>query len=263
MPSEDRYVERDDPVGCAQSSWTATATVPVTRRRSVGAAEARSAAAPRGEAPAGAPSAAGPRANGVPSTATTGITSRTEDDVNTSSAARRRSSGNTPSTTSRPVAVGELEQGGARLAGEDADLERRRHEHVALPPPDVRHRPLEHDAVRVDEDGVVGAAGLRLGLGRHADGVARRLRRREHPRAPNAAGGAARRAADRARAPSSIQAGIALTSAIAQCLPPGGPGVQYRRSTASGERGVRRARAPTAPRSPPGPAPRARSARRS
>ena len=35
---------------------------------------------------------------------------------------------------------------------------------------------------RVDEDGVVGAAGLRLGLGGDADGVARRLRRRQQPR---------------------------------------------------------------------------------
>lgn len=44
--------------------------------------------------------AAGPRAKGTPSTATTGSTSRTDDEVKTSSAASRSASGNAPSRTS-------------------------------------------------------------------------------------------------------------------------------------------------------------------
>ena len=73
-----------------------------------------------------------------------------------------------------------------------------REERRPLPPPDVRHRALEHDAVRVDEDRLVGAAPLRLGLGGHVHRVARRLHARQEPRRRRLARRAARRRARRA-----------------------------------------------------------------
>ena len=163
----------------ARISWSTTARLHGDGRLAGrGLAQAR----PLAGAPPGARRRRARARTDGPSTATTGITSRTDEDVNTSSAARSRSSGKTPFDDPPALTGGELEQRCARLAGEDADLERRRQEHVALAPPDVRHRAFEHDAVRVDEHGVVGAARLRLGLGGDADGVARRLRRRKEPR---------------------------------------------------------------------------------
>ena len=47
-------------------------------------------------------SAARRLAKARPSTATTGMTSRTEEEVKTSSAASRRSSGNAPVSTAKP-----------------------------------------------------------------------------------------------------------------------------------------------------------------
>ena len=180
MPSEDRYVERDDPVSCAHlvvdngADAPATAARPARRRRLSARASSPERLLERRRGRAARDRAAVDR-----------------DDRHHLADRRRREhlvGGEEPLEREDALldrlarARGELEQGRPRLAGEDADLERRRQEHVALPPPDVRHRALEHDAVRVDEDRVVGAARLRLGLGGDADGVARRLRRGEQPR---------------------------------------------------------------------------------
>ena len=52
----------------------------------------------------------------------------------------------------------EVDQCRPRLAGEDAELERRGQQNLALAPPDIRDRPLEDDPVGIDEHRVVGAA---------------------------------------------------------------------------------------------------------
>src|SRR6266516_1128112 len=76
----------------------------------------------------------------------------------------------------------ELEDGGARDPGENPEVERGRVERLSDPPPHVRHRPFENDVVGVDEDRVVRASPLRLGLGGHVHRVARRLDSRQQPR---------------------------------------------------------------------------------
>ena len=149
--------------------------------------------------------------------------------MNASSAPSSCSSSNVPLLDLVARFGRELEQHRARDAGEDAEVERGREERLAAPPPDVRRRPFEHDAVAVDEDGVVGAAPPRLRLGGHVDRIARRLDAREQPRRLRARRRAARSAsAPRARS-SSRWSGTSLTSASAV-----GEGVQKRRSTASG-----------------------------
>ena len=112
-----------------------------------------------------------------------------------------RASGKTPSSTACPLRAASSSRAARVSPARMPTLERRRQEHVALAPPDVRHRALEHDPVAVDEHGIVGAARLRLRLGRDADGIARRLRGGQQPGLPTAADGAARRAAGRAPAP--------------------------------------------------------------
>src|SRR6266487_2932265 len=76
----------------------------------------------------------------------------------------------------------ELEDGGPRDPGENPEVERGRVERLSDPPPHVRHRPFENDVVGVDEDRVVRASPLRLGLGGHVHRVARRLDSRQQPR---------------------------------------------------------------------------------
>ena len=78
--------------------------------------------------------------------------------------------------------AGEGEQRRPRLARQDAELEARREQTVALAPPDVRHGAFEHRSVEVDEHGIVRPAALRLRLGRDVRRVAHRLRPREEPR---------------------------------------------------------------------------------
>ena len=90
----------------------------------------------------------------------------------------------------RVLALGEadagLRGGGherlARDAGQDAELERGRVQHVVLDEPDVRRRALERDPLEREEERVVRAAPASLRLRRHVDGVARRLHPREEPR---------------------------------------------------------------------------------
>ena len=132
----------------------------------------------------GRPGRARRPATASPSIAVTGITSRTDELRKTSSAAASRSSAKTPS--SHLVAGGrrELDEHGTRDAGEDRQLERRRQQPVALAPPDVRGRRLEHGPAGIDEQRVVGAAPLRLGLRGHVRRVARRLRAGERARRP-------------------------------------------------------------------------------
>ena len=112
----------------------------------------------------------------MPSTAVTGMTSRIDEQTNTSSAPSSRSSGKTPSSTG---AVGDLDHRGPRHSGEDRQLERRRHQAVALAPEDVRGRSLEHGSVVRDEERVVGSGGDRCVLRAHVLGVAHGLRARE------------------------------------------------------------------------------------
>src|SRR4051794_27506360 len=76
---------------------------------------------------------------------------------------------------------GQLADGRTGHPGEDPDLERRRVERVARAPPDVRRRAFEDDVPVGEEDGVVGAAPLRLRLGGDVHRVARRLHPAEHP----------------------------------------------------------------------------------
>src|SRR5438132_6512445 len=64
----------------------------------------------------------------------------------------------------------ELHQCGARLAGEDAELETGRVQGAAHAPPDVGDRPFEHDPVCVDEEGIVESPPLGLQLGRDVRG---------------------------------------------------------------------------------------------
>ena len=68
-----------------------------------------------------------------------------------------------------------------RDAREDAGVERRGEEDVAVPPPDVRDRRLEHGLALGEEDRVVGSVPLCLGLGRHVTRVARRLDAGQQP----------------------------------------------------------------------------------
>jgi hypothetical protein len=78
--------------------------------------------------------------------------------------------------------AGGFEKRRPRDAGEDAELERGRVEDALASPPDVCHRPLEHDVAAREEDGVVGSAATGLRLGGHVDRVARRLDAAEEPR---------------------------------------------------------------------------------
>src|SRR5439155_24304265 len=74
-----------------------------------------------------------------------------------------------------------FEQNSARDSGEDTEVEARREQCAAAPPPDVRDRSLEYGAILRDEHGVVGAAAARLRLGRHVHRVARRFDAAEQP----------------------------------------------------------------------------------
>ena len=181
MPSEERYVERDDPIPSADvivdGSGGRRRPMTVAGDRAGSARQAR-AAARNASCSAGA---AGPRPMARPSSSTTGITSRTDDEVKISSAPMTRSSGNAPSSTGHPSSGAQTKQSRPRLPGENPELERRRQQPVALPPPDVRHRAFQHRPVGIDEEGVVRAALLRLGLRRHVGGVADRFRAGQEP----------------------------------------------------------------------------------
>ena len=146
-------------------------------------------------------SAAGPREIGAPSSSSTGITSRTDDDVKASSAA----------SSSRQAEVALLDRVAAVAARARCTVARvtparmprssegvksvrsRRHQTFVVGPSSTI-------AVCVDEDGVVRAAPSRLRLGGHVDRVARRLDARAGATARRPARRAARSASGRVRA---------------------------------------------------------------
>ena len=117
-----------------------------------------------------------------PSRRTTGITSRTLDEVKTSAAPTSRSRGYSPSARRMPAseaaATSVSRVTPARMPSSSAG----RVQHVVLDEPDVRRRALERDPLEREEERVVRPAPASLRLRRHVDGVARRLHPREEPR---------------------------------------------------------------------------------
>ena len=116
------------------------------------------------------------------SSVTTGITSRTLELVNTSSAANSRSIANASSTTSIPRAAAAASRVSrvtpARMPRSSAG----RAQLLALREPHVRRRPLQHDPLGRQEHRIVRPAPVRLPLRRHVDRVAGRLHARQQPR---------------------------------------------------------------------------------
>ena len=162
-----------------------------------------------------------------PSTETTGITSRTDDEVKASSAASSRSSGKAPgldvvarAPRASPSSAARVSP--ARMPSSSAGVTST----SALAPPDVRHRALEHRAVEVDEHRIVRAAPLRLGLRRGMGRVARPTSCPAGARAPNGAGTRARRAAGRAHARARSSRGSRRRARSPTVAAPGAPGVQ-------------------------------------
>ena len=134
------------------------------------------------EAPPGALAAASPRAIGSPSSSTTGSSSRTDDDVNASSAPAQVGEREAPLARRRSRARARARAASSRVtpariprSSEGVkSVEPRRHQTFVTGP--SRTSPSSRD-----EDGVVGAARARLRLGRHVHRVARRLDAAEQP----------------------------------------------------------------------------------
>ena len=122
-----------------------------------------------------------PTSDGTPSSSMIGISSRTDDDVNASSALLSSSIGYEPSSTAQRPAASSITAARVTPARMPSSSDGVKSVEVP-PPPHVRDRALEDDAVTVDEDGIVRASTTSFRLGGHVDRVARRLDAGQQPR---------------------------------------------------------------------------------